>query len=99
MNSLLCPDGKDGSQCPGICPTVCPPEHTQCPGMPTPEGCPVGDFCMANTYGTDGAICPGNCPVHCPEDHMHCGGGMDANGCPMPDTCVPMNGNGSDYDN
>merc|ERR1712088_93624 len=84
--SMTGPIGTDGTQCAGVCPTICPTDHTQCP-MTSPNGCMVADTCMPMTYGNDGAQCPGMCPIQCPGDHMHCGGGMDANGCPMPDTC------------
>ena len=78
------------SDCPGFCPTVCPPEHTMCPGGSDPASCPKPDICMPITIGIDGVVCPVSCPVHCPEDHMWCDGGVDANGCMLPNTCFPL---------
>ena len=78
--------------CPAFCPTVCPPDHTKCPGGSDPAGCPVPETCMPPTFGHGGVACPAACPVPCPEDHTWCDGGVDANGCWMPNTCVSNSG-------
>ena len=93
MNCEKLPLILAAGDCPAFCPTVCPPDHTMCPGGTDPSGCPMPDTCNWSGFMSDGVTaCPAACPVTCPEDHMWCDGGVDANGCRMPNTCVSNSG-------
>lgn len=86
------PIGKDGTECPIFCPTVCGPEEVQCWGGEDPNGCPMSDTCvpMKGPMGKDGVECPPMCPMYCPDEMQLCPGVMDDFGCMGPEFCMPM---------
>ena len=87
--------GKDGVECPAVCPTHCNPEdQMSCWGGKDDNECDVADFCIPNKgpVGVDGFECAAMCPMKCGPETMQCPGGVDSMGCPMPDTCPPSKG-------
>ena len=87
--------GKDGVECPAVCPTHCNPEdQMSCWGGKDDNECDVADFCIPSKgpVGVDGFECAAMCPMKCGPETMQCPGGVDSMGCPMPDTCPPSKG-------
>lgn len=83
--------GKDGIECPAMCPVQCGPGEMTCYGGHDENGCEYGDICvpMKGPMGNDGKECQAYCPVHCSGHEVYCPGGMGSNGCPGPDFCIP----------
>merc|ERR1712012_833058 len=65
-----CPDSSD-------CPTICPPNHVNCPGGVDEDGCKKPDLCIEEHRDFNGDVCPGTRnPI---------------NGCYSKDKCEPKN--------
>ena len=43
------PTGVDGTNCPGVCPTVCPYDDLICQGNVNDNGCDMPQFCLPST--------------------------------------------------
>merc|ERR1712173_75655 len=83
--------GRDGMECPGVCPVKCGPEETFCDGGFDPNNCKMSDRCIpfAHMPGKDGNECPEICPKNCEPDGIMCPGGKDDNDCMVEDFCIP----------
>merc|ERR1711963_1216417 len=87
----MCPTNC-GMDCPGFCPSTCSNEEMMCPGGSDDNGCIMPDFCVPSKGGLsfdNMTHCPAFCPSKCGMEETWCPGGLDDNGCEQPDTCMP----------
>ena len=83
--------GKDGMECPAICPTNCGPHELRCWGGRDWNGCEMPGSCKPifnGQWDRYGNQCPETCDVQCADDEMRCSGGEYPNGCRVPDICI-----------
>ena len=77
--------GKDGENCPAVCPAKCSNDEMHCWAGSDANDCPMADSCIpmkSDMLDINGYNCQNSCPPpHCKSDEIPCGKGYEMDGC------------------